>query len=211
MNVIIFGASGGIGKQAVMYALQKGHHVTAYLRSPGKLDMSHENLSVVKGEISDYEAVAKAMRGQDAVIWCVGIPLKRKYARMESLEGHKILIKAMRECDVSRLIDWATPSVPFHQDKKSFITTVPGIIAGVFLKKAKQEMIEIGKLVQGSGLKWTIVRFMAPKDAPPRGGVKIGFGDTKMKFAVSRSDIAAFMVGQLECEKYLHSMPIIGS
>lgn len=34
MNVIIFGASGGIGKWAVKHALAKGYNVTAYLRNP---------------------------------------------------------------------------------------------------------------------------------------------------------------------------------
>lgn len=210
MKIAIFGAAGGIGKFAVKHALDKGYQVNAYLRDKSKLTLEHENLIVVQGEINDYESVNKAVKGCDAVIWCVGIPMK-KYAGMPSLEGHKVLIKVMKDCGVSRLIDWATPSVPFKNDKKSFITVVPGLLAGILYKQGKAELIAIGELVANSGLDWTLVRFLAPKDTPYTGKVKVGFGDVKMSFNISRSDIAGFMVEQVTDRQYIHSMPIIGS
>lgn len=131
MDVIIFGASGGIGKWAVKHALGKGYHVSAYMRHPEKLTISHENLQIIKGEISDYAKMEQAVAGKDDVIWCVGIPMKRKYEKMEACEGYRNLLKAMNANKVTRLIAWATPSVPFNKDKKSFITVVPGITAGI--------------------------------------------------------------------------------
>ena len=53
MNVLVFGASGGIGTWVVHYALQNGHRVTAYVRHPQKLQQDNENLTVVQGEITD--------------------------------------------------------------------------------------------------------------------------------------------------------------
>lgn len=76
---------------------------------------------------------------------------------------------------------------------------------------AKKEIIGIADMITASSLNWTIVRFMAPKDAPFTGNVKVGFGDTKMSFNISREDIGAFMVEQLNSNIYEHSMPIIGS
>lgn len=209
MKVIIFGATGGIGKYALKHALKKGYEVTAYVRNIEKLQ-PQERLTLVEGQIDNPTTVRKSLTGQDAVLWCVGIPMKRKYERMESLEGHKVLLNAMKEMGVKRLIDWGTPSIPFAQDKKSFITVVPGIIAGLALTDAKKEMISIGELVEQSGLDWTLVRFMAPKDTPYYGKVKVGFGEVKMNFAISREDIGAFMVEQIESKKFIHSMPIIG-
>lgn len=211
MNVIIFGAAGGIGRYAVKHALAKGYQVTAYLRDKNKLNRSDKKLRIVEGEISDYAAVLNALEDQDAVIWCIGIPLRRKYDKMRSLEGHQILVRAMKEAGVKRLVDWGTPSVPFEKDNKSFVTVIPGIMAGIALTAAKKEMTDIGKLIQASGLDWTLVRFMAPKDTPYTGNVKVGFGDVKMNFAISREDIGWFMAEQVESKQYLHSMPIIGS
>ena len=210
MNVLIFGATGGIGRWAVQHAQRRGYQVTAYVRNASKLH-GHNGIKIIEGSITDVKKVKRALVGQDAVIWCVGIPMKRKLRTHDSLEGHKILIEAMHETGVKRLVDWGTPSVHFIDDKKSFITVVPGILAGIALADAKKEMVAIGDLLEKSDLDWTMVRFMAPKDTPYTGNVKVGFGDSKMNFAISREDIAAFMVEQVEDERYIRSMPIIGS
>ena len=211
MNIMIFGANGGIGKWAVKHALQNGHNVTAYVRDSSKTSNQDKNLTVIQGEVTDAKKITEEMAGQDAVIWCVGIPMKKNYARMESLAGHKTLIKAMKSNRVKRLVDWGTPSIHFEKDKKSFVTVAPGIMAGLIFTQAKKEMVAIGEMIKKSDLEWTIVRFMAPKDTLYTGKVKVGFGDIKMKFAISREDIGAFMVKTFDSDEFIHSMPIIGS
>lgn len=211
MKVVIFGATGGIGTWAVKHALQSGHEVTAYVRNPGKMTAVDKNLSIVKGEITDEKKITEVLAGQDAVLWCVGIPMKKSGTTMESLAGHTVLVKAMKANQIKRLVDWGTPSIRFEKDKKSIITVVPGVMAGLIFTQAKKEMVEIGELLKKSDLDWTLVRFMAPKDTPYTGKVKVGFGDTKMKFAISREDIGAFMVEMLRSDEFVHSMPIIGS
>lgn len=210
MKVIIFGASGGIGKFTLQHALEKGYEVKAFLRNPSKLTIKHENLTIVQGEINNYSDIKNALVDCNAVIWCVGIPMK-KYKHMESLDGHKNLLKAMNECGIERLIDWATPSVHFKKDKKSFITFIHGFLAGILFPMAKKELIYIADMITSSNLNWTIVRFMAPQNTPFTRNVKVGFGDVKMNFNISREDIGAFMVEQLSSNIYEHSMPIIGS
>ena len=211
MNVIIFGATGGIGKWALKHALEKGYNVTAYVRNKQKMVIEDNKLTVIQGEIYDFDKVKSALIGQDAVIWCIGIPMKNKLVKFESQKGHEILLKAMKETGVKRLIDWGTPSVTFDKDKKSFITVVPGIMAGILFSKAKTEMLNIGEMLKKSDLDWTMVRFLMPQDSTYLGKVKVGFGDVKMNFAISREDIGAFMVDQVESRKYIKSMPIIGS
>lgn len=137
MNVLVFGASGEIGTWVMHYALKNGHRVTAYVRHLPKMQQDNENLTVVQGEITDQEKVADTLVGQDAVIWCVGIPMKWKYLGMQSLEGHKILIQAMQERGVKRLIDWGTPSIHSARDKKSFVTVAPGILGGAAVPAGK--------------------------------------------------------------------------
>jgi len=49
MRLTVFGATGGVGREVVAQPLDAGHHVTAYLRNPAKLTVTHPNLTVITG------------------------------------------------------------------------------------------------------------------------------------------------------------------
>lgn len=72
MDIIIFGASGGVGKHFTKLALDNGHSVTAYIRTPSKLDINHDNLTIIQGDAFDKQAVEAAINGKDAVVSCLG-------------------------------------------------------------------------------------------------------------------------------------------
>ena len=67
MKIIVFGASRGVGLKVVEQALEAGHTVTAFVRSPEKFVVKHANLMVFKGDSMDAAAVEKAIVGHDAV------------------------------------------------------------------------------------------------------------------------------------------------
>lgn len=50
-----------------------------------------------------------------------------------------------------------------------------------------------------------------PTDDDVLSDVKVSFDDVKIKMAIPRASIAAFMIDQVENTKYIKSMPIIGS
>jgi putative NADH-flavin reductase len=50
-NIIIFGASGGVGSQVVTQALDKGYTVTAIVRDPAAFALEHPNLTIEKGDV----------------------------------------------------------------------------------------------------------------------------------------------------------------
>ena len=37
LNLVVFGSTGGTGKEVVKQALNKGHHITAIVRTPEKV------------------------------------------------------------------------------------------------------------------------------------------------------------------------------
>ncbi|MFB4271502.1 NAD(P)-dependent oxidoreductase [Nonomuraea sp. GTA35] len=77
MRVTVFGATGGIGRLLVQQLLDAGHQVTALVRSPAKLTLTHPNLNVIAGQLSDTAAVRQSVQGTDAVISALGPSLKR--------------------------------------------------------------------------------------------------------------------------------------
>ena len=73
MKLLIFGATGGTGRQLVEQALAQGHLVTAFVRNPSKLGIAHQNLRVVQGDVLRYDTVEPAVCGQDAVLSALGV------------------------------------------------------------------------------------------------------------------------------------------
>ena len=57
MKIIVFGATGGTGREIVKQALERGHDVTAFVRNPDKVKMTHERLSIEKGNVMDASSV----------------------------------------------------------------------------------------------------------------------------------------------------------
>jgi NAD(P)H-binding len=73
-------------------------------------------------------------------------------------------------------------------------------------------MVGMGQAVTWSGLDWTIVRFLAPKDGPARGELRQGFyGTDALGFAVTRADIAAFTADQADDPRYVGAAPAISN
>ncbi len=73
MNIIIFGANGGLGQWTWKAAIAAGHNVTAFVRSPDKLDHDapgYDALAVVRGDVMDAQAVRSASEGCQIAINC---------------------------------------------------------------------------------------------------------------------------------------------
>ena len=95
MKLTVFGATGGVGREVVSQALDAGHDVRAYVRNPAELDLTHPNLTVDAGELTDREAVQRAVHGADAVISALGPSLDRKATGMPLVEGTRTIVDAM--------------------------------------------------------------------------------------------------------------------
>ncbi|TDB81507.1 NAD(P)-dependent oxidoreductase [Micromonospora sp. KC721] len=67
MNIVVFGAGGRAGRQAVAEAHRRGHQVTAVVRDPA----GHDDLAdarVVAGDVTDGVSIEHAAAGHDAAI-----------------------------------------------------------------------------------------------------------------------------------------------
>ena len=67
-KVLIYGATGKVGSQAVKEALNRGHLVTAVSRDPSRITETNDSLFAIKGDVLDPESVASLVTDQDVVI-----------------------------------------------------------------------------------------------------------------------------------------------
>lgn len=75
MKILILGATGRTGRLFIRKALEEGHAVTAYVRTPDKartLLGAHPNLTITPGDLNDAERLAAASAGQDVMVSTLG-------------------------------------------------------------------------------------------------------------------------------------------
>ena len=66
--------------------------------------------------------------------------------------------------------------------------------------------------VTGSGLDWTVARITRPTDRPSRGTLRAGYlGRDHVRTAMTRADMAGFLVDQLDDTTYLNASPAISN
>ncbi|MFI8170839.1 NAD(P)-dependent oxidoreductase [Streptomyces sp. NPDC085931] len=213
MNVTVFGATGAIGSLTVTELLQRGHQVTAYARNPQKIPAAWgDRVHVVIGEMSDADAIDSAVAGADAVVSALGPSMDRKVTGLPLVAGTGHILAAMKRHNVRRYIGHATPAILDPQEKPTPVTRLIAFMPRTFMPRAYEEITGMSRQIMASGLDWTIVRFIAPKDTPKQPRVRTGFfGTDKLGFAVSRADIAAFTAAQVDDATYIGRAPAISN
>jgi putative NADH-flavin reductase len=203
MKLLIIGATGGTGTQVVQQALQQGITVTAFVRRPGKLKITHTNLKVVQGNVLQQSSINKIIVGHDAVICCLGAPAT-KAGNLRSA-GTKNIINAMQQNEVSRLI--CQTSLGFG-DSEIVLRNTPWffkkIIVPYLLKSTFADHLLQENFIQQSKLNWTIVRPGTMTNGKFTGNYQHGFSysDEKLKVKISRADVADFLIQQVSSTQY---------
>lgn len=207
MKLIIFGSTGGTGRQIVTQALEQGHDVTAFARNPERLDKKHEKLQVIKGNVLDFASVERAIQGQDVVLCTLGLPPMDKSNLRAN--GTKNIIRAMEKTGVKRFICQSSNGVGDSRDTLPFLMKyliVPFMLRRAFADHEIQE-----NYIKESQLDWIIVRPAALTDGEHTGSYQHGYtADNKtVTNKISRADTADFMLKQLADNDYLHKTPSI--
>jgi putative NADH-flavin reductase len=212
MQVTVFGATGGIGRLVVDQLLAAGHDVVAYVRTPAKLDRQDSRLHIEVGRLSDLEPVTEAVRGSDAVISALGPSLKRGTTGTPVTDGTRTIIEAMKAAGVRRFIGLATPSVPDPRDNPTLKARVLPVMAKLMFPNALTELRGMNDVVTTSELDWTLARITNPTNKSATGTVRAGFlGRDDVGSAMTRADIAAFLIGQISDTTYVRAAPAISN
>lgn len=205
MKVLIFGSTGGTGRELVTQALDAGYEVTAFARNPAKLDdLAQENLHKLRGDVLDSAAVESAVSGHDAVLCSIGAGAGRTTLRED---GTRAIVRAMEKAGVRRLICQSSMGIGDSRTNLGFLTKY--VIVPVFLRHAFADHERQEAVVRESDLDWTIVRPPHLKGGPRTGSYRHGFSstDTAIEGKISRADVADFMLSQLMDDAYIRKAP----
>lgn len=194
MRLVVFGATGSIGRHLVEQALANGHEVTAFSRSGRAATDAEGSLRIQRGDVLVPDAVAQAISGQEAVLCTLGAGLKGRVRA----EGTANIVAAMQRHGVKRLVCQTTLGVGESWANLNFRWKY--VMFGLLLRAAYRDHVRQEEVVRQSGLDWTIVRPSAFTDAPAVRPVRNGFPPETRDLAltVPRAEVARFMLSLID-------------
>ena len=205
MKIAVFGATGGTGQQVVQQALAAGHSVSALVRDPSRLEVQDERLTVVEGDVLDRAKVDETVSGADAVIVSLGNTSNNPDYIVS--RGTEVIVDSMTAAGKPmRLIVVSSLGVGESRDQVPFAFKM---LMNTVLKKAMDDKERQEALVKASGFDWIIVRPGGLTNGPATGSYKAGVDVKLTAGQVSRADVAAFVLLQLDDDTYLHQAPAI--
>ncbi|MGI9272259.1 MAG: NAD(P)-dependent oxidoreductase [Woeseiaceae bacterium] len=213
LDIVIYGATGKIGSRVVQEALDRGHRVTAVSRNPAQIEMQHDNLAAVKGDLLDKASVTEIVTGQDVVI----LSVRGVIGDSGSPESALQFIAAEMLADALFRMDDHAPRL-IHVGGSGSLEVEPGVPYAAKLPKImlpkKLEVEILGQILvleffrKVDDVKWTYVT--PPKNFTngPRTGVfRIGgsraLQDERGKTRVSRADFAVALIDEAEQAKHI--------
>jgi putative NADH-flavin reductase len=197
MKLTIFGATGATGTCLVQQALSAGHQVTAVVRDPARLAVPAQPwLRVITADVLDPAAISPAMDGADAVITAVGPGTGASTLRQDSTRS---IIQAMQKTGTRRLL-MVSGSVVADEGESSFMRyLLKPLVRRTFLRHVYADMRGAEDEIHDSSLDWTIIRPPALTSKPARGTYRTATDrNLPHGFAISRADLAAFMLTVLD-------------
>lgn len=203
MKLAIFGASGATGRHLVNQALSSGHSVTAMVRIPDSLQINHDGLKLIVGELSNPIIVETVIRDADAVISVLGA--RKGKAQNICTDGISKIIPAMQNVGVKRLIALSAYGASETHNVSLFIRFVRSIISEKMRDKDEME-----DLVRASNTDWTLIR---PPMLTNGNAIKNYRAGTDLKPGItgriSRADVASFILQTVVSRSYIHEAAIV--
>jgi len=207
MRVLLLGATGGTGREIVREAGAQGHSVVALVRSRTKAT-GLAGAELVEGDARDEQALSRALEGCSGVISSLGTPMS-PFREVTLLSvATRALVTAMESRNVRRLVCITGLGAGDSRGHGGFLFDslfFPLLLRKVYEDKNRQEDI-----VRASKLDWVLVRPVVLNDKPARGTVRAQTDLSGIHGgAVSRSDVAKFVVQQLTDDTWLRRAPLI--
>lgn len=207
MRIAIFGSTGGTGKSLVRQALQRGHEVVAFARRPGEIGIDDPRLTLVGGDVLDAAAVRRTVDGTDAAVSVLGVRMGQPASTVRST-GTGRIVSALAEAGVRRFVSCSTVGAGAHLQSLPWLARMllPRVVGAWRLEEAgRQEDV-----IRASRLDWTILRPPRLVDGPATGTYRIG-EDLAAGFGgkLTRGNLAAALLDQLESDRFLHRLPTV--
>jgi len=201
MHITVFGANGGTGKQVVEQALAAGHRVRAVVRDPKTLDLEHEDLEIVRGDVLDPSTIDVA---GEAVVSCIGARTRK--AGSIASRGTANILEAMKREGVKRVV--VISAAPLGEAEGIFQRVAFRILWSL-LRDVYDDLRRMESVLMVSDAEWTILRPPRLTDGPLTAKYRTAI-DGNVGSVITRAALAREMLRALEAPKTVRRTVGIG-
>jgi putative NADH-flavin reductase len=206
MRIAVFGAAGRTGRPFIDPALNRGHEVVAFARSPSAID-TWPGGTVVEGDAYTGEGVEEAVDGADAVVSVLGRTREGPEDLLTAAGDH--ILDAMRVHGVDRYVTLVGTGVRQQGESPSLSDRLIRWFFKHFVGGLLQHAEEHVRRVRASDLEWTVVR--APRLTESEGTGAYRAGDIDLGFtSVPRDDVARLILDCLKDHDHVRALPRVG-
>ena len=205
MKLIVFGPTGGTGRELLKQAIAAGHEVTAFARNPQTIE-SHAQLKAVTGDVFDASAVDRAIAGHDAVLSALGgRPWRRSEVCSRAIGN---ITSAMSRHGLRRIIAISTFGAGETRAHVGWLAR--NVLFGLVLRTEVADKEAMEKVLAATDLEWVVVRIgILSGDTPDGQWRAADDGSIRGMGKIARADVAAFMLAQLEEDTWLRRKPVV--
>jgi putative NADH-flavin reductase len=198
MKLAVIGAAGRTGRQVVRQALDRGHAVVAVARSPERLNLTGDRLTVAAADVHDADALAAAVLGVDAIVTTFGAAAGRQPTDVYSA-GITNVLAAMDGGGIRRLaVISASPAGPREQLPAALRLLVLPILDR-FFGGAYDDLRRMETVLQRRGdLDWSCLRPPRLRDRPATGTYRLDPGPLPRSRSLTYPDLATALLDCLD-------------
>jgi putative NADH-flavin reductase len=205
LRLLVLGGTGRIGWELLAQGRLRGHRMTAFVRSPEKLEAKlaapDSGLEIVRGEPRSIAQLEAVVPNHNAVLSALGPADLGKSSVLRDCAAS--IVAAMKFAEVRRLL--VVSAAMLFRDAG----LAAAILRGTILRNAAEDSREMERIVSQSGLDWTIARPPRLTEGPLTSGYRIADGVfPKGKASLARSDVAHFLLD--EVERGQHVQKVVG-
>ncbi|KOT61452.1 MULTISPECIES: NAD(P)-dependent oxidoreductase [Streptomyces] len=205
MDIVVFGAGGRAGRQAVAEARRRGHRVTAVVRDPAAHGGGPPDVRIVAGDVTDPLSVARTAVGHDAAV-NAAVDLSAPPAEFFTASA-RALTTGLAEAGVGRLVAVGLASV-MPGPSGTLLMDEPGY-PNEYRSFSLGHAAGLEELRTSSGLNWA---YLAPAgdfdhdDQDDHGGARTGryriteHGDPANR--ISYADFAIVLLDEAESPRH---------
>jgi putative NADH-flavin reductase len=193
MRIVIFGATGGTGRELVRQSVAAGYAVAAVARHPETLAPA-AGVELIAADVTDCASVVLVVRGADVVLSALGTRRLKEATTVYSA-GVTNILAAMRDSGVRRFI--AISAVPVGAPHGLAEHVIFPILYR-FFGAAYEDMKRMEAILAASDCEWTVFRPTQLVDRPATGRYRTAI-DAPLPGAwrVTRADLAAAMLASI--------------